>query len=377
MKTRELPGSWKVWAGVALAVIAAIWVAGMLWSRAGDPDRILAEPRGADGRLTKDQVRRLLQCRIRDVDSNTRDYKYFSPLTTSPNYHGGFDWAINMLCANRRTDAKVAHEGRVISGWLIEIALDSVEGNKMRCAACMTLLSVDPHGALEAFKEHCKSARPTALERHWFSQGLPWARRVNGKTPAPYTHQAFAADIAAKTVDDIYLERLDEAISDDGLASNSAIVLNLLNRYHGEDFDGWLSANAPEVLAFRKRESERGYNAVSNAWLMRDVGPGKESVIVADERLVRGLYKDEADRAAVRRLLQICADGTLRNGEENWRETLMQWYNANRSRLVYDPKVMYFVVGDAQTSVNVDSTGSAAKGHGLDLEACGLSKGMK
>jgi len=359
MKAPRLLRSRRFWSSVCLvAVVAAVWVALCLWSRAGDPDRILAEPRGADGRLTKGQVRRLLECDIRDVDGNTRRYNYFQTLTEKPSYHGEFDWAINMLCANRRTDAKVAHEGLGVSKQLIEIALDTQESSMMRSAACMNLRSVDPHGALEAFKEYCKSARPTTLDYHLFRGGLPGAQRINGKAPARYSYQAFVADIATKTVDDIYIERLDEAIADEILESNNVTMVRWLNRYHGVDFDEWLRANAPEVFAFRKRELERGYDPVRNAWLMRDMRAGRVSNVVTDEGLVHSLYKDEGDRAAVRRLLQICADETPRRGEENWCETLRQWYKANRSHLVYDPQVMHFVVGAkaVRPEVSVQST---------------------
>jgi hypothetical protein len=352
MKAKRLLGSWRLWA--IAAVVAAIFMFLALWARSGSPDRILTERRGANGELTRDQVERLLACVERDQANDDKRTRWYGHARGPRVVRDAFDRVVEAAFPNRNTDAKFAHAGRAASGALLAVVLDPSETLTRRETAAYTAATIDPYKMLQAIQQPIASERvpgPFALKIAFYC--LPHG---TNRPVSAYSSQNHVSDSAWKNVDTICLEWLDVKVGSADLMPNDWTILWWLNRYRGMDLDDWLAKQAPEVLAFRRKEIDRGCDPIR---LVFWVGNG-------EEYLVRSLYPNETDQSAMERLCRIfCSQSTPREGD--WNATLRQWYKANRSRLVYDTKKMHFVVGPApvRAEVKVESTWAPARPAGL------------
>jgi len=345
MKGSRLLRSWRF--RVVAAVAVAAFVSLVLWVRSGQPDAILAEGRGPDGELTRDQVERLLSSAVRDKANEEKRERYKVAWSLWP-----IGYAVSGLHGtafpDRNTRLKIAHAGLPAAKQLLNVALDAQEAPAMREMAVDMLGAVDPHGTLEAFKQPILSGQAGALlAGHVLRYCLPgpdywgadWSFVGAGM-------QEFTPELSSKVADAVYLRALDAAV-ECAPQPNDLGVLYWLNRYNGVDFGEWLEKNAPEVHAFRTREIERGCDPVRliesmQWWHGHMVG----------ESLVRQLYSSKSDQAAMQRLLEICRESDDVCEDMGWKDKLTQWYSANRSRLVYDPQVMHFVVGAKPETVS-------------------------
>jgi len=364
MKGKRLLTSWKFWAGVA-GVVAALWLALFLWWRATDPDRILAESRGANGELSRGQVERLMTCMGRDSMNRHRRDRYARLWSAAGS--GVAARVAAVMFTDRNAQAKIAHEGRAASPELLKMAADAQVSLNTKQWVLAALGMIDPYGGVQAMKPQIVGGQ-TASQANMLAvltlqYCLPFARGFPGRRGAIYTPQMLICDLASKSVDTIVLERLDVALANPDLWPNDQMVLPWLNRYRGADFDEWLAKNAKDVFAFRNREMERGCDPVKFAWIVSKMQDARSQY---DKDPLKQMYPNETDRKAFTDLWRICSDYKARSEDGDWRGTLTQWYSANRSRLVYDPKVMRFVVGPTpvRAEVSVDSTDAGAAGQG-------------
>jgi len=327
---------WFLFAGVLL--LAVLLAALVLWAQRGNPDRILAEPRAPNGDLTRSQVERLLSCAMRDtVNVNRRRI-----LERSWVGRVAGEGIVKALCRDNNTYVKLVREGRAAARPLLDVVLDPRPRATTAYRASIFLAALDPYAAMQALSEPALAANaPPPVVDVLVRYCLPWGPQRYAAGPNP--SQWLKSELESKTLDEIYLERLDVVVSSPDLTAGDLVVLTLLDRYYGDDLDEWLAKSAPEVLAFRNRELERGYDPVMLARYLvkRDFGG-------FDEDLLRRLYPNASDRAAMERLPYLVNYGwpTQQHPPEvGWRERLQAWYKANRAQLVYDPAKRRFVVG--------------------------------
>jgi hypothetical protein len=174
----------------------------------------------------------------------------------------------------------------------------------------------------------------------------------------------FVGELHTKTLDQICLERLDRAIASGSVFTQDPEIAFWLNRYHGEDFDEWLSSNAPGVETFRSKELGRGFDPVKLLDYLRQgvlFTPQYEAFWGQsfEERCIPILFVATADRKAMKDLASLFKDHTLeKHLGKRGPSDLAKWFSANRSRLVYDPGKRRFVVGKpVERPATLESTG--------------------
>jgi hypothetical protein len=338
-------------AGLSVLVLATVIAIAL---RGGDPDTILAEPRGPNGELTRSQVERLLASAVRDRTNSHK--RYLMDQSWIGRAVGTRVSAA--IYPERRAIARIGRQGNSASRWLADIALDPREGAMITQEAVRCFMYLPSRGFLQAFSEQALNGTPTWTVAQAATYCLPGAFGSPGPISTSNPAQWFKEQFESKTVDELLLERLDAVVANVS-DPRDRDVLFWLNRYYGVDFDDWLAAASPEQFAFRNKALEEGYDPAQSIFLY--FTSGKNVNWAFDEALVKKLYPKESDQAAMRGFFQCYTiGGPLRADhppDEGWHQKLTTWYTAHRSRLVYDAAKHRFVVGKSEMpKVRVDST---------------------
>lgn len=349
----------KISLAIGALLLAAAAVVGILSVRGRSADAILAERRQPNGDLTRSQMERLLACVERDMTAMVGRQAQLPP-SLPPSTR-----LLVMLASLRGyqyTPERLAREGTAAWRPLTTYILDPTAAANLRHLSVCVIRGQDPYATLAAVIPALKDGTlRTPFGDMIVDLCMPsGAYGTPGKPPAaPLTCTWLLSRLETRTLDQVYLERLDELMASPNFWPGDENVLRWLNRFYGDDFDEFLAKGAPEVLAFRNKELARGYDPV--AFLSDPYLVARQPDYFDDKGLAK-IYSDPSDRSAMERLGQLVETHRLQSSRmhptDECRKKLVDWYKANRSRLVYDAAKLRFVVGKPEVpSLTVESTG--------------------
>jgi hypothetical protein len=340
--------------GLPVAIVLFVIASAVFFLRPhhNDSRKILAEPRGADGELTQDQISKLMGLMISDAEASSKRNKLENAMAN----HGKVGAVILGWFPDRsqQTLAITIREGHAASRPLVAMVADP---KATVFAPLMVMVeAADPYGAMQALAQRAAAGgADKATTGQIITACLPWSHPDPAVMMDPVGW--LKSEIESKTLDEIYLERLDVATSDPRLYPTNPFVLMWLNRFYGVDFDEWLAEKAPEVLAFRYKELARGYDPVAllvNPWIW----------LRTDEATLKQIFPDEAERTCMKKLAAF-VKGAVSPSQlpgqagAGWQAKFMAWYTANRHNLVYDRVRRRFVVKEPETAGSrMESTGT-------------------
>lgn len=153
--------------------------------------------------------------------------------------------------------------------------------------------------------------------------------------------QAWLREVADKGTYAPVLSLLDSTMKRDLLYSDPCLI-RWLNRLGSDDIDELLAAKAPQALAWRNQQLQKGFDPLV-AFYSGLAGPVTQGTL---EVAIRQIYPDAEDQERCRELFDL-AYGQF-EGPSGWEDRLREWYWKNRERFVYDFERHRFVVEKAR-----------------------------